>query len=347
MVSWDEKGSISVPETPPGVRSKVLVTHDESTFMANDGRRQVWQEKSKQLQRPKGRGKGIMVSDFLTPGGRLKLPDSVPDEGIHEMGLKGRYATVLHEYGKEKGYWTADHVVEQTIEKAIRIFEEAFPGYQAVFAFDNSTNHGAFAKDALVASNMNLRPGGKQPKMRDGFIHEKGCPQPMVFPDNHPEHPGLPKGMQQVLIERGKWRQGLQADCKKDQCSPSGGCCARKILAAERDFVEQKCRLQEEVERRGHIALFYPKFHCELNFIEMYWGNAKKHARDNCDYSFPGLRKTVPEALASVPNSSINRYFNLSLRIMEAYRDNVTYGTEEFTKRVYKSHRRIQDKTKW
>jgi hypothetical protein len=82
-------------------------------------------------------------------------------------------------------------------------------------------------------------------------------------------------------------------------------------------------------------------------FIEMYWGNAKKHARDNCDYSFPGLRKTVPEALESVPNSSINRYFNLSLRIMEAYRDGVTYGTEEFTKRVYKSHRRIPDKTKW
>ena len=34
MVSWDEKGSISVPETPPRVRPKVLVTHDESTFMA-------------------------------------------------------------------------------------------------------------------------------------------------------------------------------------------------------------------------------------------------------------------------------------------------------------------------
>jgi hypothetical protein len=50
-----------------------------------------------------------------------------------------------------------DHVVEQTIEKAIRIFEEALSEYQAVFALDNSANHGAFAKDALVESNMNLR----------------------------------------------------------------------------------------------------------------------------------------------------------------------------------------------
>jgi hypothetical protein len=61
MVNWDEKGSIFVPETPPGAQGS---RHDESTFMANDGRRQVWQEKNKQLQRPKGRG---MVSDFLTP----------------------------------------------------------------------------------------------------------------------------------------------------------------------------------------------------------------------------------------------------------------------------------------
>ena len=31
----------------------------------------------------------------------------------------------------------------------------------AVFAFDNSTSHGAYAKDALCANNMNLNPGGK------------------------------------------------------------------------------------------------------------------------------------------------------------------------------------------
>jgi hypothetical protein len=35
---------------------------------------------------------------------------------------------------------------------------------------------------------------------------------------------------------------------QKYQC---GGCCARKALPAERDFVEQTCRLQEEGERRS------------------------------------------------------------------------------------------------
>ena len=94
----------------------------------------------------------------------------------------------------------------------------------------------------------------------------------------------------------------------------------------------KQSRLQEEVERRT----FVPEISLRVELHRDVLSNAKKHGRDNCDYSFPGLRKTVPEALESVPNSSINRYFNLSLRIMEAYRDVATY----------ESHRKIQDKTK-
>src|SRR5882724_11719981 len=33
--------------------------------------------------------------------------------------------------------------------------------------------------------------------------------------------------------------------------------------------------LQHYLEGRGHICMFLPKFHCELNAIEMLWGYAK------------------------------------------------------------------------
>jgi len=46
-------------------------------------------------------------------------------------------------------------------------------------------------------------------------------------------------------------------------------------LFLQPDFVSQKSELKELIESRGHLCDFYPKYHCELNFIEQYWGAAK------------------------------------------------------------------------
>ena len=67
----------------------------------------------------------------------------------------------------QEGYWTIQHLLDQIEYKAIPIFEALLhPGCVALFAFDNSTCHAAFGKDALVASKMSLNPGSKQPLMR-------------------------------------------------------------------------------------------------------------------------------------------------------------------------------------
>lgn len=52
-----------------------------------------------------------------------------------------------------------------------------------VFLFDNSKSHGIMAPDALVVSSMNLKPGGAQPKMRDGWFMrgEERVVQTMCF----------------------------------------------------------------------------------------------------------------------------------------------------------------------
>jgi len=66
-------------------------------------------------------------------------------------------------------------LLEQIKSKAIPIFEIKFPNATAVFAFDNSTNHIAYAKDTLVAAKMNLDSGRKQPIMRStSFIDKDG-----------------------------------------------------------------------------------------------------------------------------------------------------------------------------
>ncbi len=170
--SWKHPPNLSENEKP-----LVLVTHDESTFNSNDGKRRIWMENGKQPLRPKGRGKGIMASEFLTPGGRLKVPDSVPDEKLLQRidwpldgnGKPARYATELLEFGKDN-YWTGDKMVDQAVKIATRVFSYAYPGCQALFAFDNSSNHSCYAEDAFLVRNMNLGPGGNNQSRAMGLI---------------------------------------------------------------------------------------------------------------------------------------------------------------------------------
>jgi hypothetical protein len=71
----------------------------------------VWVENGKMPLRPKGKGRGIMVSDFLYPRGRLSATESSPDSWLEEHNLR-RYAGELFEYSKDN-YWTAEKMVHQ------------------------------------------------------------------------------------------------------------------------------------------------------------------------------------------------------------------------------------------
>ena len=357
-----------------GEKPVVFITHDESTFNCNDGKRQGWMKAGQQPLRPKGRGRGMMVSGFLTPGGRLKVPAHIEDEKLlqdpswekDQYGNPIRDAMALHETTKE-GYWSGDHMVEQTLRVAFPIFRLAFPGCQALFAFDNASNHCSYANDALRAHRMNLRPGGEQPLMREGFDYGRNLPHTMVFPMNHPtfELRGKAKGTEVVLRERKLWPfQGRRADgarflhnCPRDHgrkgCKDyvgtelEGRCCATSLLARQPDFQQQKNRLVEELEALHQLAIFYPKFHPELNFIERFWCGAKWYTREHCEYTWESLKQTLPVALDSISTATIHRHYEHCVRTLDAYIEGCTYGTREFTECVYRGHRQVVDKSKW
>jgi transposase len=52
-------------------------------------------------------------------------------------------------------------------------------------------------------------------------------------------------------------------------------CCWSKILLLQSDFLNERPLLQSIIEDAGHICLFLPKFHCELNPIELFWSYIK------------------------------------------------------------------------
>ncbi len=85
-------------------------------------------------------------------------------------------------------------------------------------------------------------------------------------------------------------------------------CCMQHILEQQEDFCNQHCLLQKVIKNLGHKVIFYPKFHCEFNFIEIYWGDSKHYARRKCDYTWQGLQNVVPEALESVSLRQIQDY---------------------------------------
>ena len=93
--------------------------------------------------------------------------------------------------------------------------------------------------------------------------------------------PGWFKGMEAIIRERGLWpADGLLAQCTNFRCPPGRtDCCCRRLLFMQPDFQDQKSLLQEHIERSSHLCDFYPKYHCELNFIEQYWGAAKLRFR--------------------------------------------------------------------
>lgn len=178
--------------------------------------------------------------------------------------------------------------------------------------------------------------------MRPGRFN--GIPQSMVFPDDHPnkDFRGKPKGLKVVLQERGLWpEKGLRARCKDGCKDDATACCAEKVMSLQEDFRAQNSLVAEVIEAAGHKCIFYPKFHCELNYIEYFWGAVKRYTRENCDYTWVGLKRTVPEALASVDLTTIRKFSRRAKRYMSAYRLSLTFKAAEYAVRKYKSHRRI------
>ncbi|KAJ7710753.1 hypothetical protein B0H17DRAFT_1190450 [Mycena rosella] len=90
----------------------------------------------------------------------------------------------------------------------------------------------------------------------------------------------------------------------------------RKI---KQPFLKQKSLVQEVIEAAGHLSIFLPKFHCELNFIEFFWRMVKKYLSDNWDYTFDTLKENMPKALTSVKLATIRCWEHRMVQWMDAY----------------------------
>ncbi len=197
-------------------------------------------------------------------------------------------------------------MADQLKTKAILVFEKLYPNYQLLFIFDNSSGHASLPKDVLNARKIAKGLGGKQPIIRDGWVlNKKGEkePFPMTIEVLGLEGPiRIARGAEDTLKTRGLWRDKLLLQCPKpkketsalnlekedenkelededielynpellNEACRSDNCYARRILENQPDFLEQECEIVAICREVGHLCLFLPKYHCELNIIEFF-----------------------------------------------------------------------------
>jgi transposase len=269
-----------------------------------------------------------MVADYFSADfGYLRDPTN-PKRNAHRCMRPGKGCD---------GYFTSVEVREQAAA-ARALVKELYPDFDHVFVYDNATTHKKRSEGSLSARGMPKGPSGT----RTGFEHsnflvevhncdtegkqlydtkgnlvkekikmtgahfEDGTPQDLYFPDNHPHHPGKFKGMKQILEKRGMHQYAaLQTECPSFKSTDPGEkskCCCRRVVFNLPDFAETKSLLEEECEIDGVEVLFLPKFHCELNPIEMVWGYAKRLYRLKPESSREDvLEKNTMESLDGVP----------------------------------------------
>jgi len=264
-----------------------------------------------QLLQKKGHGRIIHVSDFVKEeNGRVIIRNEEGDI------IKDAQTIIYPGVGGDP-WWDHTQLLVQ-VDKAIAIFEEAHPECIALFVFDQSSAHASLGPDALRAFNMNKSNGGKQRKQKDTIIPMNnthadlgGKPQKMTT------DAGKAKGLKQVLEECRFDVTGMTAKCSPVCRFENEKCCMARLLSKQDDFCKQESLLEQKIKARGHHCMFLPKFHCELNPIEMvysfiyshtlanywiqYWGWCKQQYRDVPKDRLDVAKRVARECLDKCP----------------------------------------------
>ena len=142
----------------------------------------------------------------------------------------------------------------------------------------------------------------------DERLRHLGAVQSMVFAEGEKpfdarnstqDFAEIPKGIKQVLWERGLWYDGISMTKRGGTAGEKP--CGLELIASQTDFQWERCALTNLIAEAGHLSLFTPKFHPELNPIERAWGRSKWFLRLFCEYTYPSLKRKLGRALGIEP----------------------------------------------
>ena len=116
----------------------------------------------------------------------------------------------------------------------------------------------------------------------------------------------------------------------------------KKLLSSHTGFAASKEWLQEIADSHEVLINYFPKFHCELNFIEMVWCFTKCHIRRDCTFSFHDLKVKLPMLQTRIHvYFSPNKVYQHCIRRVSYYRIGLTGSVQDFEVKRFSRHRSI------
>ncbi|KAG0140696.1 hypothetical protein CROQUDRAFT_52860, partial [Cronartium quercuum f. sp. fusiforme G11] len=290
------------------VHPDVLSTHQETVFVYHN------EPMVHAKEQPRLSGLLSGVSELRSKKLRLEMRDKKNQEKQRDM-RKLNLTYLTEKQGIEycsvlfQSWWDMNQLINQIVPwLTLPIFKVLHPNCQGVFIFDCSSAPKAYGPLALQVQNMNLGPGGKQGHLQNTVNPElSGQPKGIQVVleecglwDFHTKrrkassHPPLLSKCTSCKssLENQQARQQAIHSMKEaemhglflteEQCGVtpqhdpgSSDCCWSKILGLQSNFASENPLLQMVIEEAGHICLFLPTFHCELNPIEIFWAYIK------------------------------------------------------------------------
>ena len=114
-----------------------------------------------------------------------------------------------------------------------------------------------------------------------------------------------------------------------------------ELLSAQPDFLEERPEVEIDAQNRGHFVLWNPKFHAELNPIEMMWAAMKDYTRKHTKESMAATKRGVAEASKHYTYSTGERHCAHARRYMRAYMTGTPSDSveAEMMQKTYTGHR--------
>lgn len=307
----------------PKEKPCVLIFHDESTFRCGEQQANRWFIKGKEPFISKGKGRSLMVSDFLVshPTGPFfslndnewkacieKYPEIIEYKGVNYVE---RTCTGSIQPGHDN-YFNSETILQQ-FERLFQMlqFKNDFNypvKHNVEIVVDNARTHTA---QVVNINEFRLNPGGNCPTNTIQFTGSDGLIQTInCFDDD-----GVSKGLKKIATELG---YDFPSKFKLKEI--------KEILIEHPAFSPVK-KLTHLAEKYGYKIIYCPKFHCELNPIEGLWCNQKCFIRKRTDQTFLRLLALMEESRRhfiqiELCSKLLLRFWNC----LEGYKNNESYS---------------------